>query len=84
MIDFLIMELTNTIADRSRNPHLNIRLAVGICHPDDLVSRTRFRTYIDFVLPDEIQEVSSIYVEFHNPRPQLRGVYQFEDIGILW
>lgn len=82
LIEFLMMELTQTIEDPNRNPHLNIRLVVGICHSDDIVSRTRFRIFTEYVLSDEIQDVCSIYLEFHRRTP-LRGIYRFGNIDVL-
>ena len=47
-------------------PRIDVMITLGICDVDTEINRVFFRIFLDYVLPEEIQDYCSIFIVYHH------------------
>lgn len=52
--------------------HIDVMITLAICDADTQLNRVFFRIFLDYVLPEEIQNYCSIFIVYHE-----RDIYDY-------
>ena len=52
--------------------HIDVMITLGICDADTQLNRVFFRIFLDYVLPEEIQDYCGIFIVYHQ-----RDIYDY-------
>lgn len=61
---FLMDTMSNGLIN-SPHARISVIIQLGICDPDTPINQVFFREFLEFVLPVEIDDYCTIFIEYH-------------------